>query len=59
MRAPATCAIPGPPWARKNILHEVEARRYRIEPHNVTFADFPKWAGKRSWRSAVASERTP
>ena len=35
------------PVGTKEYFDEVEARRYRIEPHNVTFADFPKWAGKR------------
>ena len=26
---------------------EVEARRYKVEPHILEFADFPRWRGKR------------
>lgn len=31
----------------KEYFDEVEARRYRVEPHSAVFADFSSWRGKR------------
>jgi len=35
------------PIGTKEYFDEVEARRYRNEPHGVVFADFPNWKNKR------------
>jgi SAM-dependent methyltransferase len=35
------------PVGSKEYFDEVEARRYRNEPHGVVFADFPAWKGKK------------
>lgn len=35
------------PIGSKEYFDEVEARRYSIEPHNVAFAEFSKWRGKK------------
>jgi 2-polyprenyl-3-methyl-5-hydroxy-6-metoxy-1,4-benzoquinol methylase len=31
----------------KEYFDQVEARKYRVEPHSPGFAEFPRWAGKR------------
>lgn len=31
----------------KDYFDEVEARKYRVEPHIPLFADFPRWNGKK------------
>ena len=38
---------------------EVEAKKYRVEPHIPQFADFSRWQGKGSWNSAAAWAPTP
>lgn len=35
------------PIGTKEYFDEVEARRYRNEPHNFTFPDFDRWKGKK------------
>lgn len=35
------------PVGTKEYFDEVEARRYRNEPHNYTFPEFERWRGKR------------
>jgi 2-polyprenyl-3-methyl-5-hydroxy-6-metoxy-1,4-benzoquinol methylase len=35
------------PVGTRQYFDEVEQRKYFVEPHIPTFADFPKWAGKR------------
>src|ERR1700733_6559259 len=35
------------PVGTREYSDEVEARKYRVEPHIVGFADFPHWKGKR------------
>ena len=35
------------PLGTKEYFEEVEARRYANEPHNYTFPEFERWAGKR------------
>ena len=35
------------PLGTREYFDEVEARRYFVEPHIVSFAEFPRWAGKR------------
>lgn len=35
------------PLGSREYFDEVEARKYLVEPHIVTFADFPHWKGKR------------
>ncbi|MCU1390642.1 MAG: Methyltransferase type 12 [Ilumatobacteraceae bacterium] len=35
------------PIGSKEYFDEVEARKYRVEPHIPGFADFERWAGKR------------
>jgi ubiquinone/menaquinone biosynthesis C-methylase UbiE len=35
------------PVGTRAYFDEVEARKYRVEPHILRFADFPRWAGKR------------
>lgn len=35
------------PIGSRRYFDEVEARKYRVEPHIPGFADFPRWRGKR------------
>ncbi|HEY1727993.1 MAG TPA: class I SAM-dependent methyltransferase [Candidatus Baltobacteraceae bacterium] len=35
------------PIGTREYFDEVEARKYFVEPHIVSFAEFPKWSGKR------------
>lgn len=35
------------PVGSREYFDEVEARKYRVEPHIPTFAEFPRWQGKR------------
>lgn len=35
------------PVGSREYFDEVEARKYRVEPHIPEFADFPRWRGKR------------
>jgi ubiquinone/menaquinone biosynthesis C-methylase UbiE len=35
------------PVGTREYFDEVEARKYFVEPHIPTFAEFPRWAGKR------------
>lgn len=35
------------PIGTREYFDEVEARKYLVEPHIVTFADFPHWRGRR------------
>lgn len=35
------------PVGTREYFDEVEERKYRVEPHIVTFAEFPRWSGKR------------
>lgn len=35
------------PIGTREYFDDVEARKYFVEPHIVTFADFPRWRGKR------------
>lgn len=35
------------PLGTREYFDEVEARKYRVEPHTPPFADFPRWNGKR------------
>ncbi|MGA3039115.1 MAG: class I SAM-dependent methyltransferase [Vulcanimicrobiaceae bacterium] len=35
------------PVGSREYFDEVEARKYRVEPHIVSFADFARWKGKR------------
>jgi SAM-dependent methyltransferase len=35
------------PIGSREYFDEVEARKYFVEPHIVTFAEFPRWNGKR------------
>jgi ubiquinone/menaquinone biosynthesis C-methylase UbiE len=35
------------PVGSRRYFDEVEARKYRVEPHIPGFADFPRWRGKR------------
>ena len=35
------------PVGTKEYFDAVEAKRYKVEPHNWVFADFDKWAGKK------------
>ena len=35
------------PIGTRDYFDEVEARKYRVEPHIPEFAQFPRWAGKR------------
>jgi len=35
------------PVGTKQYFDEVEARKYFVEPHIPTFAEFPRWSGKR------------
>ena len=35
------------PVGSKEYLHEVEARKYLVEPHIPGFAEFERWRGKR------------
>ncbi len=35
------------PLGTREYFDEVEARKYRVEPHILTFADFSRWQGKK------------
>lgn len=35
------------PVGSQDYYDEVESRKYRVEPHILEFADFPRWKGKR------------
>src|SRR5215510_14711179 len=35
------------PIGGREYFDQVEARKYRVEPHIPHFADFPRWAGKK------------
>ncbi len=35
------------PLGSQEYFDQVEARKYRVEPHIARFADFPRWAGKK------------
>ncbi len=35
------------PVGSEEYFHEVEFRKYRVEPHIPEFAEFPRWQGKK------------
>ena len=46
-RQPCNIRHGAAPVGTKEYFDQVEARKYRVEPHIARFADFPRWAGKR------------
>ena len=46
-RDPATSGTRRAPSARSKYFEDVDTRKYFVEPHILTFADFARWSGKR------------
>lgn len=46
------------PVGTREYFDEVEARKYFVEPRIPRFVDFPRWKGKKCWRSSAESAQT-
>lgn len=46
-RRPCNIRHSDKPVGSREYFDEVEKRKYRVEPHIPTFADFPRWRGKK------------